>query len=499
MMRRFLAEQYRHYIHRLSQALLACPSLQDRDRRGALLLDLPERIRHQLNSNLPTPLAIVPNLVETCANYAEGEASLFRALHNAEAGSVSQQQAQAEWKTIRQEMTEQDQLIAWIWGSGVAWDELQRLFVAVTPQDYVARPHSVETLVRDLWEVQTGHKPLLAFLQRLAARPDISSAVRPSVEGWCRAAPGNRLLRQVSEGERPLPSQHARIIVTIQLGTQDETMRFVTFWLNKGEDLEHLREFRVESNRLEQMVAKELDRCTIKSEATGAIEAIEFYLPKTLLAVPVDSWKIKSGHLEQRFIERYRVLKGILERQEARGIRAQLARASGDYQERLLDRLERNPLQKELVRRSGDWEKRWGQVNGRLPLPFATVTQTIDPGELPLLADDTAFALFTFSPPGLDSINLDDPVGQIMIAGVPLLAWVRAAGESADLRAYVRQHLFEAHCACAIHVADDVIGLMHAVCRRPAPATDPYPIGQNLNLIVDNPERKLPYADRVTM
>jgi hypothetical protein len=489
-MHRLLQEHYRHYMGRLGQALLACPSLNDRDRRGALLRDLPGDVRHQLGDNLPTPTLIIQDLVKTCANRERGEDALFQTLDNHEMGSVTFQRARREWRTIRREMDEQDQLIAWIKGSSVSFAELKRLFEAVVPLDYAALSNSVETLTQALWGVPAGHTPLIKFMQGLQARQELPRATREAIAAWIAEAERNDLLRPLEVDDRPAPLVDTRLIITIEFGKQDLSKRLVSLWVDEAGEISMLHQFRIEGARLEQALSNEIDIWTI---AYAATEAIEFYLPKALLAAPIDSWKIKAGELEQRFIERYHIVKGILERQEARLIRTRLESAvSNEERRELVMALRNNPLIQELTRRSGDWEKRWRQLHNHMPILFTAVAQALKPDDPLSPADNTAFVLLTFNPPDLDSIQLDDPIGRLMIAGVPLLAWVRAVGEDADLEAYARERLFDAHCDCPIGTADDVIKLMHAVCRETGDTVVQRQISQNLNLIADNPESKLP-------
>lgn len=494
-MQRLLQEHYHHYVRRLSHALLACPSLGDRDRRGALLRDLPDDIRRQLDNNLSTSMLIIQDLVKTCANRERGEDALFQTLNNHEMDSLTFQQVQREWQTIKQEMDEQDRLIAWAKASEAPFVELKRRFEAVVPKDYAAIPRSVETLIKALWEVPAGHTPLVTFMQGLTTIPQLPDPVRNAISAWIAAAEWNDSLRLAAIEDQEAESVETRLIITIEFSKQDLTKRQISFRRSDGSLRKTVES---EGNKLEHVISKEIDHWTLIYET---VTAIEFYLPKALLTVPVNSWWFKSGSLEQRFIERYQITKSILERQEARAFRNQLAGIAADSEkEKLLQLLEVNPLKKELVRRSIDWKNRWQRLHNHTPVLFRAITQALEPDDLLQPIDGTAFILLTFNPPDLDSINLDDPIGQLMITGVPILAWIQATDENPDLSAYARKRLFEAHCDCCIHSANDLIQLMHVVCRETAGTAVQRQISQNLNLIVDNPESKLP-ADfiRVTM
>lgn len=288
----------------------------------------------------------------------KGKPNFFGCSNMYESNSLTFQAAQREWQTIKQEMVEQDQLITWIRGSGVGFEELKQLFATVAPMDYAAYPHSVEALVAEVWEIPAGHEPLLSFVFRLQKYPALPVAIRHQFESWCARAQRNEMLRLSGEAVPTDQADDTRLIVKIESGKQDLSERLVTLWISQGGKFEKLLDLKVEANQLELMVSQEINEWTV---AYGSTEVIEFYLPKALLAVPVDAWQIRIRWLQERFVERYKVIKGILERQEARAIRAQLKHmALPDEKRRLVRVVCNNPLMWELVRRSKDGKRGGG-------------------------------------------------------------------------------------------------------------------------------------------
>ncbi len=498
-MQRLCEDHYRRYVKRLGKALLASPTIINRDIRGAFISDLPLSISSQMDSNLGRPVDIVEDLIKICANNEDGEIELFRTLEKHEKGTYSYQAAQSEWQKIRQELDMQDILINCIRCSDIQFIDLHLMFETVIPEDYVASPSAIETLVTDLWEIPISREPLSAFLRALQLRAELPDNVRRDLEVWYDTAFSKEsILDLPTESLQQFGTvEETRIIVTIELGKQDLSKRLVSLWISDNGVLESLDKFEVDASQLEAKVSNEIDTWTVAAPA----KVIEFYLPKSLLNMPVDTWEMRSGQMQQRFIERYRVIKGILERQEARTIRTQIEQTvSMEEKKRLVLTLENQPLLKELVRRNPDWEDRWQQLNNRHSRQFIEITLSVMPGESLPSSEDKFFALFAFSPLDVASCDLDDPIGKLMLSGVPIMAWVRSIEVNTETTAHLRHLLFDMHSLCAIRQANDIVDLMHQVCRQPRDLiADPHNISHKLNLIVDNPEIKLPHINRVTM
>lgn len=497
-MQRLLLDHNQRYVYRLSNALLTCPTVSHRDSLIAMLHDLPKHINTNLHENLPTLRQITRNLIVTCANYEEGEIELFRILGHYESNSLSFQSALAEWKKIKAEISEQERLIDWVKHCDIAFTDLHQIFKSVTPEDFAAFPRNIEGLIRDLWEVENGHESLLLFMQRLKVRIELKDSVRTQIETWCSSANKNHLLK-IDENSPGVIDENKgnRIIVKIELSQQDYSRRLVTLWINKGGQLEMLNSFEKPVSQLENAVSDEIDTWTL---AYAPIEIIEFYVPTLLINLPVDTWQFKFG-LKQRFIDRYQVIKCILERQEARAIRLNLEQAiSSEERRHLILALRNNPLMVELVRRCSDWEEGWKKLNQKTAHQFEDVTHLLSSAEELPPPKDKFFALFTFTPPEMTPSNLDDPITQLIIAGTPLMAWVRSIENTPENVTHIRQILFENHCNIIIRKAADIVTLMHNMYRKPVnPEVDTYKIRNKLNLIVDNPESKLPILDRVAM
>ena len=498
-MERLREEHYAHYIDRLGTALLACPTLINPNTREQFFEELP--FRAQLNDRLPNANSIIRDLIRKCANYSNGENILFEKLNVFEKDLSSFKKVQEEWQRIKQEIDEQDKLVRWIKASGVSLAHLGHLFDKVVPEDYVANPDSVEILIKGLWEMPSGHLPLVWFVQELQEQPDLLPALRDTMSDWVKKAPHNEFMRlDKLEQHQSSQSVKTRLIVTIEFGTQDLNERLVSLWLDeievdKNHNISKLGQVKIERNRLEQTVSEELYSWVIAYDDT---EAIEFYLPKALLAMPVHNWKIKAGRLEERFVHRYQVVKGVLERQRARLIRDQInVAATPDEKRELVRVLENNPLIKDLTRCNRFWKKRWKQLHNGVPVLFAAITQAfiaddIVSGTSLLLSDNVAFALLKFSPPNLESNELDDPIGQLMQAGVPLLAWVHSFDGIVGLEDDVHESLFDTYYDHHIRTANDVIDLMHSAYRTVPNTNVHQQIRQNLNLILDNPMSNLP-------
>ncbi len=473
--------------------------MENRDTRNALLGELPKRIRRKLDSHPSTLQTIVRNLVKTCANYEEGEKELFRVLNEYEMDSLTFRAAQKEWQTIKQEMAEQDQLITWIRGSRVDFSELKHMFTTATLTDYVDHLLSIEFLVRYLWDVQAGHRFLLRFIRSLQEHTLLPENIRRDLFNWCVQAPYNNVLRLSNESEEQFePRNETHIIIKIEPGIQDPSMYLVSFWSNDNQGnmkSEGEGSLRVAANQLEGVISKQIEELTIGAPQDAV--TLEFYLSKVLLSLPVDTWRKVSGIQKKRFIERFKVTKGLLERQEARNILVELRASTRAEQARLFEMLRKHPFMYDLTDCFTDWETRWRRLHNSGKLQYTDVAQPISQEGLLSLKKDTCFTPLTFTPSDLELKDENDPLLQLIIAGVPLIAWIRSGDNSAEFAMHSENQLFTSHCTCAISTAGDIVGLMHEICRHASDATDPYQISHNLNLIVDNPESKLPHFDRV--
>src|SRR5690606_34876053 len=131
---------------------------------------------------------------------------------------------------------------------------------------------------------------------------------------------------------------------------------------------------------------------------------------------------------------------------------------------------------------------------------FSEIALFVSHDEPISLAENKPFALLTFDPPELASNELCDPVGKLMLTGTPLIVWVRSIETSSEVTAYLRHTLYDAHCEYSICGANDIVTLIHKVYRRSVDLdSDPHEISRRLNLIVDNPERRLPDVGRVLL
>lgn len=502
-MQRLRQQHYKRYVRRLRQVMLHCPTLDNRDRRLVLLSDLPEHIRNQLDSNLGRPNDIVDDLIKTCANYADGEAALFDTLNTHEQNSLTFQDARAEWTKIGNELAMQDQLISWVRASNIESGALFGLFEQAAPQDYADpnRHNSAETIIAALWEVPQGHLPLLRFMHGIQSQPDLAPQLQHKVASWIiRAKAGeiSVLAYDVASDENSSSiDDKVRIIIAIEPGKQDPKSRLTKIWTLHAGEMEFLDDPKFSANRLEFEAAAEIDNITTYHAAT---KAIEFYLPKTLLALPVDNWQIGRGRLQQTLAARYRVTKAPLERQDVRQTRLDLASAPYRQQKALLAQLASKPLLREMTRRYPDWEARWQQLHDVIGRSFQEIAVLLVEPEQMTISAEKGCATLTFVPADIDSYDLEDPLGVLMAEGVPLIVWMSRGDDDEATAEQIQKLLFDDHCDCIITTAMDVVDRMHLLHKHIIAAREASPaIGRNLNLIVDNPERNLPTIGRVPM
>ncbi|MCA9995422.1 MAG: hypothetical protein KDE56_06740, partial [Anaerolineales bacterium] len=373
--------------------------------------------------------------------------------------------------------------IAQLRASQLTLSELQRLYDEVKPDNYHA-PHisSIEWLVAALWEVPEGHVPLHTFMQRATGQP-------------------------VERPDKPPQAEATQLIVMIEPGKQAEDSMLLSLWVNHNDRQDNLLPgVEIKLSQLDAEIGGELELWTAAFPDT---QAIEFYLPKALLKLPVDDWEVGSGLEKQRLVKQYHISRGTLERHRARAILKQLRQLSHPEQRNVMLALRQKPLMLALMRHSGHWETRWQQLQRHerchlqlLACPIdRQAIRTMDVLQTNVPAS-TCFALLTFTPGDLASEQLDDPLGLLLTTGLPLIAWARAGDGTTAFSQHLQAKVLDDHCNHIIRDgAADIVALIHQIQRQPLDEdTDPHHIGRQLSLVLDNPERDLPLElERIRM
>ena len=422
----------------LVEALLACPSISDRNKRDTVINDLPGNIKNNIQRDNADKFDVT-NIVNACSNYPGGIDELIDCIEGYEGDSDSVQKVKAVWTRIslpgRITKEQLNDLLQGVVKANMPEDEILNLYAtSVRETGFSPNPEAkaIWSMLQHLQDIppqDDGPVAILHFAEQLSHQVAIPDDVVAELQSWVdEVAPSFGLqpadIAQLRDSFRQEPEAAEAsdspvealpyLLVEISPDSHNQEQFYVEiiFWRSEDDSRPLYKEDNTLHN-LEDIPALFNTVFTQFITESGETEfIIEFFLPFELIFQEIDRWKITR-----------------------RMMRREISYVIGNTYPiivRSLDRLLEKQQNKALEE---SWKKKWERLQ---TIPQASNLEHVfwvcrhnefEPDALYSLIseDDKACLGLAFRP---DYQSIEDTFFVILGAGVPVAFWLRPSAET---------------------------------------------------------------------
>ncbi len=380
----------------------------------------------------------------------------LRALVTKAATDAENERDQNDFNRIGLAMRVREELVTMITRSGLLRAELLRLYRESLSEDQTSEDVTdPEEIIFTLWGY-SDRRALLNFMLRVAEKTTNLPA-RGMIHDWYNHEDTPKLLslprsdldfvRQGAEQPRE-PRRRYLMTVVEPLQPDESGAYFVSLYLGvEGKTLQNFgARKKVPVQDLERYVVAELEKAFLKyapldsNSPEDALHTIEFYLPSSLLAIPVEPhlWNVSQKSLVRQCM----VVIGITERHLALSKAKMIQKTKNERElKSMLRRLQKDSRMFKLIKGSRFWVQRWNRLNMESEKLLDTIVGPVDRDAVTSLErlktlleekEEWAGLAFAFAPFSVEGEMLEALLDQVFGAGMPIILWTYEPEQAGD-------------------------------------------------------------------